>query len=151
MKLTEEEPTPIGQFALACEQMNEFARTMCRSRRFATVTTGQDIRYYRGGEWSRGGWRLEKWVEAELDKDEGLWAAWWLELGPHERGWLVESDVTICPDIFSAGLDDRMATSPQELGKQLNAAVDDLINALDRNKQFAEEVRKRMRKGHAGR
>jgi hypothetical protein len=143
MNLNEQESTPTGQFALACERMNEFARTLRESSRFETVRTGADIRYYKNG------WRLEKWVEAELNKDQGLWAAWWLELGPHERGWVIESHLAVSPDIFFAGLEDRTATAPQELREQLTAAVDDLKLALDQNMPFAEEVRKRMRKGPA--
>jgi hypothetical protein len=141
MNLNVQELTPTGLFALACERMNEFARTLRESSRFETVRTGADICYYKNG------WRLEKWVEAELSKGEGSWAAWWLELGPHERGWVIESHLAVSPDIFFAGLENRVATAPEELRNQLTAAVDDLKQALDQNTSFAEEVRKRIRKG----
>jgi hypothetical protein len=36
--------------------------------------TGADIRQYESG------WRLEKWVEAQLDPAGDLWPAWWLRL-----------------------------------------------------------------------
>jgi hypothetical protein len=139
MPLNEQEPTETGQFALACERMNEFARTFRDSCRFETVRTSADIRYYENG------WRLEKWVEAELNKGEGLCVAWWLELGPYERGWIVETHIAISPDIFFAGLEERTATSVQELRQQLIFVVDKLKKALDQDKQFADEVQKWMR------
>ncbi len=141
MKSKGQEPSPTGQFALACEQMNEFARSLRGSSAFGMVRTGADIRHYETG------WRLEKWVEAELDKDEGLWAAWWFEFGPREDGWIIESHLAVSPDVFFAGLEDRFATSPQEIGEQLSVVVEDLKNALVKNQQFAEEVKNRRRTG----
>jgi len=125
---------------LACEHMNEYARLLRGSSEFESVRTGADIRYYESG------WRLEKWIEAELDKDEGLWAAWWLEFGAHEDGWIIESHLAISPDVFFAGLEDQIVTSNQEIGGQLELVVDDLKNALVKNQQFADEVRKRRTK-----
>lgn len=143
MNLNEQEPAAIGQFALACERLNEFALRLRESSRFETVRTGADIRYYKNG------WRLEKWVEAELSRNEGLWAAWWLELGSLEQGWIIESHLAVSPDIFFAELEVRTATAAEELRSQLTAAVDNLKRALDENTPFAEEVRKRMRKDPA--
>ena len=141
MKSEEQELSPTGQFALACEQMNEFARSLRDSRTFDVVRTGADIRYYEAG------WRLEKWVEAEVDRSAGLWAAWWLDFGPKENGWLIESHLAMSPDVFFVGLEDRFATSHQEIGQQLSAAVENLEHALDQHHQFAEEIRKRKRTG----
>ena len=87
--------------------MNEFSRTLRKS--FTLVRTGADIRSY-----EKRGWRLEKWVEAELDSTEGLWAAWWIEMGATENGWIVESQLAISPDILFIGLADRLAVSPIE-------------------------------------
>ena len=69
-------------FAAACDQIDEYARTLDASRQFFDVRTGADIRNYRSG------WRLEKWIEADIHKGGvaggGFTAVWWLELGPGE-------------------------------------------------------------------
>src|SRR5262249_47664951 len=91
------------------------------------------------------GWRLEKWVEAELDRVEGLWAVWWLEFGPSKDGWIVESHLSINPDVLFIGLEDRLAASPKELEEHFLAVVDDLIHALQQNSEFAEEIKRRKR------
>ena len=137
MTCEEQASSPIGYFALACERMNGIARSLRESSFFETVTTGADIRYYQNG------WRLEKWVEAELDRTEGLWAVWWLELGPCENGWLVESNFGLNPQGLSVYLEDRFAGSLSELEQHLSAAVEDLELALEQNREFAEEVKKR--------
>ena len=49
-------------FAAACDRLNEYARTLDASRRFFDVRTGADIRNYQSG------WRLEKWIEADIQK-----------------------------------------------------------------------------------
>jgi hypothetical protein len=139
MNESEREALVIGHFASACERMNEFARSLHQSSRFVSVRTGADIRNYESG------WRLEKWVEAELDRAEGLWAAWWLELGRGERGWVIQSHLAISPDVLFVGLMDELATSPEEIEKLLSAAVENLKDALNQNQQFAEEVKKKNR------
>jgi hypothetical protein len=139
MKSREQDSSSTGQFALACEKMNEFARSLRLSLAFESVRTGADIRYYETS------WRLEKWVEAEIDGDEGTSAAWWLEFGPHHNGWVVRSHVAVSPDIFFAALEDRVATSPEEVGQRLSVVVDELKNALQQDRQFADAVEKTRR------
>src|SRR5262245_28599728 len=139
MKNEGQELSLIGHFALACERMNEFARSLRGSSLFGTVSAGADIRYYESG------WRLEKWVEAELDRAEGMWAAWWLELGPTKDGWIVESHLSTGPDGLFIGLEDRLAASPKELEEHLSAVVEDLKHALQQNSEFAEEIKRRKR------
>jgi hypothetical protein len=136
MEYQEQELFPIRQFAFACEQMNEFAQSLRASSKFGMVRTGADIRNYKNG------WRLEKWVEAELNKEQGLWAAWWLESGPREKGWIVESHLAVSPEVFYFGLEDHFASSPQELSQQLSKTVQHLKDALDQNHEFAEVVKK---------
>lgn len=109
MNELERGPLVIGHFALACERMNEFSQSLTQSSHFASVRAGADIRNYESG------WRLEKWVEAEIDRVEGLWAAWWLELGPRKDGWMIESHLAVSPDISFIPLKDRFAASCDEL------------------------------------
>jgi hypothetical protein len=143
MNEPERETLVIGHFALACERMNEFAQSLRRSSLFMTVRVGADIRNYESG------WRLEKWVEAELDKDKDLWAAWWLEFGLCKDGWIIESHLAVSPDAFFFAFENRIATSPQEFGQQLLGVIADLEHSLEQNQQFAEEVRKKRQRGPA--
>jgi hypothetical protein len=136
MKSEEKEASPTGYFAKACEELNEFARSLSNSSRFGTVTTGADIRYYETG------WRLEKWVEAALDKAEELWACWWLEFGATKNGWIIQSNLSITPDGIHIALEDRIADSPAEFQRHLSAVVQELKDALEKNRRFAEEVKK---------
>jgi hypothetical protein len=133
---TESQQSAIGQFALACEQMNDFARSLRSESVFGTVRTGADIRYYENG------WRLEKWIEAELEPSQGLWSAWWLELGPHPDGWIVESSLSISPDALFLGFEDRTATSLVELEQCLADSVDNLKRSTSENPQFLEYLRR---------
>lgn len=139
MDYREQQTCEIGLFAQACERMNDFARSIRQSSRFGTVITGADIRYYESG------WRLEKWVEAELSADECLWACWWLELGPDPNGWTVSSHLSISHDEFSMDLGDRFAASLPQLDEQLVAAVEVLANALESNQQFANSVSDKLK------
>ena len=135
MKFEEKEPSPTGYFALACEELNEFARSLSTSSLFGTVRTGADIRCYETG------WRLEKWVEAALDKAEEVWACWWLEFGATKKGWIIQSHLSISPDGVYIGLQDRTADSPAEFQQYLSAVVQELKDALEKNQQFAKEVK----------
>ena len=138
------EESLIHHFAIACERMNDFARSLRRSSVFQEVRTGADIRQYESG------WRLEKWVEAQLDPNEGLWAAWWLELGASDRGWVVKSHLAISPNILFIGLADRFAVSPSELERSLSTAVEELRDAMQNNLEFAQEVKRRTHVVHKG-
>jgi hypothetical protein len=134
MSDVEREASAIGLFALACESLNEFARSMRESSLFSNVKTGSDIRYYETG------WRLEKWVEAEINKTEERWVVWWLELG-HESGrWILQSHLAISPQGEFISIPDRFANSPTELKEQLRIAVEGLTTALVRNSEFASAV-----------
>jgi hypothetical protein len=130
---------PVGSFALACEQLNDFARSLRESSRFATVRAGADIRFYESG------WKLEKWVEAELDRDEGSWAAWWLELGPNANGWKLDSHISISHGALLIGMEERSCTTLDALERNLATAVEELTHALERNDLFAQEVSKRTK------
>lgn len=134
MSELEGEVSVIGLFARACENLNEFARSMRESSLFSSVRTGSDIRYYETG------WRLEKWVEAEINKAEERWVVWWLELG-HESGkWILESHLEITPEGEFINLPKRVAESPTELKEQIRATVEELTTALVHNREFASAV-----------
>jgi hypothetical protein len=136
MTLKQEE-SAIGLFALACERLNDFAGSQRKQCVFGKVENYTDIRHYESG------WRLQKWVAAELDSLQGLWAEWWLEIGPSSAGgWDVESSLSISPDGISIVLQEVRVNSVAELKRCLTVAVDDLERALEQNIEFAEEVRK---------
>jgi hypothetical protein len=142
MKLEHEE-SPIGLFAMACERLNDFARSLRKQSVFGNVKSRADIRRYEDG------WRLQKWVEAELDPLEGLWAAWWLEVGPSSTGgWIIESSLSVSPDGIFIGLQDANVNTTEELERCLTVTVDDLEAALEHNTEFAEEVRKLNKNVH---
>jgi hypothetical protein len=124
----------VDAFAEAGERLNEYARSIRDSKRFMTVRTGADIRRYDGA------WRLEKWMEAELDQQSGLWAAWWIELGPSEAGLVIESHLSVSPDVLHIELPTRRAETADELEDQLRSAVSCLVSALDENPAFSGEV-----------
>lgn len=129
------ERSAIGLFARACESLNEFARSLRASTLFNNISAGADIRYYETG------WRLEKWVEAEIDQHKESGVVWWLELGAGEPGgWLLESHLAITPEGEFINLPARVANSLTELEEQLRLSVDELITALDRNQEFAKAV-----------
>jgi hypothetical protein len=131
-----QEASAIAHFALACERMNDFERSMRNSAIYDAVRSGADIRHYKSG------WRLEKWVEAELDGGEGIWAVWWMELECRDGTWIVESHVGVSPSEFSFDFTDRLASSAEELGRQLTAVVDELMGALTHNPEFSQAVRR---------
>ena len=135
MEQSDNESSPTGYFASACGRMNDFAQSLRQSSVFVSVRTGANIRHYESG------WRLEKWVEAELDRTEGLWAAWWLELGPRGNGWFIESNLAISPDILFLGLEDRIAATPDDVRRQLSLAIEELTYALQRNQRFSSVPR----------
>lgn len=134
MSDVEGEVSAIGLFARACEDLNEFARSMRESSLFSSVRTASDIRYYQTG------WRLEKWVEAEINKAEERWVVWWLELG-HESGkWTLESHLEITPEGEFINLNKRVVESPTEVHEEIRATVEELTTALVRNPEFASAV-----------
>jgi len=129
------ERSAIGLFARACESLNEFARSLYASTRFNNIRTGADIRYYETG------WRLEKWVEAEIGQTQESVVVWWLELGAGESGgWLLESHLAITPEGEFITLPTRVAGSLTDLEEQLRVSIEELITALDRNHEFARAV-----------
>src|SRR5437660_12468940 len=93
MRAKDDDRSLTGSFAAACERLNEFARSLRSDSRFGVVRTGADIRAYSYG------WRLEKWVEAQLRGGE-LFAVWWIEFGPRADDWITESHIAIDPDAF---------------------------------------------------
>jgi hypothetical protein len=136
MKL-QKEGSAIGLFASASERLNDFARSLRMQSAFSKVKSPADIRQFEDG------WRLQKWVEAELDSSEGLWAEWWLEVRPSsDGGWILESSLSVSPDGIFIGLQEANVHTLDELERYLTLAVDDLEAALEQNIEFAEEVRK---------
>ena len=123
-------------FATACERMNQLAVELGDDSRFGDVRTGQDIRHYESG------WRLEKWVEALIDADEGLWACWWLELGCTDDNWLVGTSASISHSDIDLDLPDRSAAGISELEVVLDEGVGALIALSADSSKFGKEIAK---------
>lgn len=125
----------IDYFAESCERMNEYSRTLDRKKLYRQVTAGANIRRFLSG------WKLEKYVEAELSSAEGLWACWWLELGYEEGQWHVSTSVSISHSDTDIELMDSKVNTPEELRSCLNAALDELEAALEQNTAFRDAVK----------
>lgn len=78
-------------------------------------------------------------MEAELNPDEGWWAAWWIELGETEGLWRIETHLSISHSDFFLGLQELMVPRDQ-LQQQLSRCVDELIHALEHNADFIQAV-----------
>ena len=125
----------IKAFAFYCEKLTEFSTALRNSGQFYAVRSGADIRLYSTG------WRLEKWVEAQIDQKDGLWGCWWLELGSENDGWVVQSNLSISNNEYYRDLLSKTAISPDELEAVLAESVRGLINALSDSKEFATAMR----------
>lgn len=123
-----------GRFAAACEQLNDFARSLREQAQFVSVRTGADIRFYLPD------WRLEKWVEAEIVQGN-LWAVWWIDFGPRNDGWIIESHVAVDPDFFHLEFPPAHTTSAENVPQMLSDAVTRLKAAMRENCDFAEAVK----------
>jgi len=77
--------------AHACEELNSFA-IILRERQidaFYSVTTETNLRQYVSG------WMFEKYVEAQLNPDEGYVAVWGLELSEEKGEWRIVANNSI--------------------------------------------------------
>lgn len=128
--------TAIEFFAQCCEQINDFARDLRREGIYREVRTGADIRKYESG------WRLEKYIEAELDADQGFWLAWWLELGLKDDKWVVSANVSVSHSDLFYELPDRFAADEKQLKASLQKAVSDLKAAVIPDSKFGIEIEK---------
>ena len=134
MKQVENDLLVIEAFAKACESLNEYAQQLRRDHVFPQVTTSADIRYLKAG------WRLSKFVEAELNASECFWAAWSLELGGDGTQWTVSSSVSVShTDVFFE-LDEANASSIEELLGAITLALEHLKSALADHDGFREAV-----------
>lgn len=126
-------------FAHGCEQMNEFARELRQKENFAEVRTGADIRNYDSG------WRLEKYVEAEIDAIQGFGVTWWLELGWKDDKWLIGASVSVSHTDLFYELPDCFAVNEEELKLCLEKTLKSLKSALKSDSEFCRQVA-RLRK-----
>lgn len=127
------ESSVIETFATACEQINAYAGSLRSGAVFSNVRTGADIRLYKTG------WRLEKWMEAELNPKEGWWAAWWIELGETDGLWRIETHLSISHSEFFLGLQE-LSVPEDQVHRQILLCVNELINALECNLDFLTAV-----------
>jgi hypothetical protein len=126
-------------FATACDQLNDYARSLRNSGRFFDVRTGTGIRNYQSG------WRFEKWIEADIHKggvaQGGFCAVWWLELGPGEpSGLKLEASLSVNPEHSDIDLPSRTAVTLSEFKEALAEIVNELQNAIEINREFIQAV-----------
>lgn len=126
----------IELFAECSEALNEFSRNLRDIPAFGEVRTGTDIRNYDSG------WRLEKYIEAELAGKKGLWAVWWLELGQRDSSWVVETSVSVSHSDVYMGNPEHIAKNTQELKMALKQSVDMLIASAEKKHAFFREIKK---------
>ena len=126
----------IKVFAKTCEGMNDFSRSLWESDIFTNARTGSDIRYYESG------WKLEKYVESEVAADNGLSAAWWLELGQQGEKWVVASNVSVSHSEVYIDLPEYFASNVDELQLALRQSLDGLIGTVAEGSEFIEKVKK---------
>lgn len=139
MDIGHDEMQLFESFAAACEQLNDYAITLRASGRFFDVRPGEDIRNYQSG------WRLEKWIEADIHKggvaEGGFCAVWWLELGPGEpSGLKLEASLSVNPEHSDIDLPSRTAVTLSEFKEALAAIVNELQNALEINSEFIQAI-----------
>jgi len=127
----------IETFAKVCESLNEYAQQLRRVEAFPKITTGADIRYLKQG------WKLQKFVEAQINASEGFWAGWWIELCSRDQGWVVSSSVSISHTDVHIELDEAEIDSVDELVQCLNSALEHLTKALDNHDGFKQAVMNR--------
>jgi hypothetical protein len=134
--MIEGQEDPIAVFARACEEMNDYQRELWTKWHYSAVRSQEGIR-----NWSSG-WRLEKWVEVDLNVREAQSACWWLELQPNDSGpgWIVLANVSISHSSIECELENRVAHSVVELSTALQSAVGKLRRALDTHIEFKTAV-----------
>jgi hypothetical protein len=124
----------IELFARTCERMNDFSRQLYRQGHFENVRSSADIRSYESG------WRLEKYVEADVCTREGYVAAWCIELGRSHEGWFVELSVNVSHSDVYSNLGTRHASSIHELERALDESVNVLIATTMPTSEFAAAI-----------
>ena len=129
-------PEAIDAFASSCELLNGFARDLRQRLGSAPVRTGADIRKYNNG------WRLEKYVEAELEPEEGHTAAWWIDLGWADEKWVVSSNVSVSHTDIHIELPERYTTDSANLREILTETIDQLIGMTEKENAFATRFRR---------
>jgi hypothetical protein len=127
-------PDVIDAFARSCESLNDFARDLRKRHSTVNVRTGADIRKYQNG------WRLEKYVEADVDPNAGKTAAWWLELGWADDTWMVSSNVNVSHTDIHIELPVRHAKDAAELQAVLEDTISQLIGMAHEDNPFAVAI-----------
>ncbi len=144
MRTEDDSAHVIELFAKACEEINEYARKLRESQAFRSVKTGADIRMYNSG------WRLEKFIEGELNSQESQYSVWWLELGRSNNQWVVTSNVSISNSNVDFDLCCMKAGFSEDLAECLQVAVRKLKVALDEHTDFRKAVSEMNLRASAG-
>lgn len=124
----------IELFACCCEQMNNFARSLREQIGFGDVRTYSDIRQYDTG------WRLEKYVEAEIVPNSDQVAAWCIELGRVNDKWIVSSSVNVSHSNIYTDLGNRFASSEEQLRDVLAEVFDTIEMTIDAKSEFFRAI-----------
>lgn len=139
MDIGPEEVQMFELFAAACEQLIEYGIKLRASGRFFDVRNGAGIRNYQSG------WRLEKWIEADIHKGGvaggGLCVLWWLELGPgNPSGLMLEATLSVDPDHSYINLPSRTAVTLLQFKEALGAVLHEMETALETNAEFIQAI-----------
>lgn len=124
----------ILSIASAFERMNSFARSLREQRRFSEATTCTDIREYTNG------WRCEKYVESVLDGQNGIVAAWAIEVYFKNDVWTIETNTSISYGDYDENVDLLEARTVAELGTKLEQAVANLQETVSSGAPFLHEI-----------
>ena len=129
-------PEAIDAFASSCETLNDYACDLRQRLESVAVRTGADIRRYNNG------WRLEKYVEAELEPKKGHIAAWWIDLGFTGDKWAVSSNVSVSHTDIHIELPVKYATDSAALRELLVDTIGQLAGMTEKENAFATEIRR---------
>jgi hypothetical protein len=122
----------IELFAKACERLNDFSRDLWESSLYVNALTSSNIRNYLQG------WRLEKYVEANLQNSPEDSVSWCLELGKPDH-WLIHADVSVAHGGVYMEVMDCLVETDAQLEIALNRAVDALIAEAKEDSAFHQK------------
>ena len=134
------EVSAIELFSNCCELLNTYELELAERWKPIDVKSGADIRKYNCG------WRLEKYLEANISPEEGNIATWWIELGYIEGRWVVSSNVNISHTEIYIELPDMYSENIIDLKSSLEESVALLQSMTESDNPFSDEINKKRRK-----
>lgn len=120
--------------AAVCERLNDFARVLRNDSRLVEVTTSTDIRYYETG------WKIEKYVEALLDTENGYAAVWSFELSEEKGAWRIDTNTSVSYGDYDEEVETRHPNSLTELNSEMTDATTNLIATNETGRPFRAAI-----------